>query len=156
MPESRYGRLCFEAFEVGRALCGNLIDAREALRKKAAHDPLTGLWNHEEVFRILEEEQQRVRRRGGHVSVDMADLDYFKRVNDTYGHLAGDAVLRLTAERLRSMMRKYDAIGRYGGEEFLIVLPECDTENASAIAERLRLGIPEQQSQSDYEKSLWL
>jgi diguanylate cyclase (GGDEF)-like protein len=122
-------------------LQNNLIEAREALRKKAAHDPLTGLWNQEEILGILEKELDRVERRGGHISVVMADLDYFKRVNDTHGHLAGDTVLRLTAKSMLSMIRKYDSVGRYGGEEFLIVLPGSDREGASALAERLRLGI---------------
>lgn len=116
-----------------------LIAAREKLREKACHDPLTGLWNHEEIFCILGRELARAKRLGGPLSVIMADLDHFKKVNDTHGHMAGDAVLRLTAKRMLSVTRNYDAIGRYGGEEFLIVLPDTGCEGAAAFAERLRL-----------------
>lgn len=122
-------------------LQNELIEAREALREQATHDPLTGLWNHEEILRIMERELSRAEREGGSVSVVMADLDHFKKVNDSYGHMAGDAVLRLTSRTMLSMMRGYDSIGRYGGEEFLIVLPGCDREGAAAFAERLRLRI---------------
>jgi diguanylate cyclase (GGDEF)-like protein len=69
----------------------------------------------------------------------MADIDYFKKINDTHGHLAGDMVLRSTAVKMHSLMRSYDFIGRYGGEEFLVILPECCLECAAAFAERLRL-----------------
>ncbi len=122
-------------------LQNELIEAREALRDKATHDPLTGLWNHEEILGILERELARAEREGGHVGAIMADLDHFKSVNDTYGHMAGDAVLRMAARRMLSMTRAYDFVGRYGGEEFLIVLPGCDRECASAFAERLCLCI---------------
>jgi diguanylate cyclase (GGDEF)-like protein len=71
----------------------------------------------------------------------MGDLDKFKQVNDTYGHPAGDEVLRSTAKALRESVRRYDSVGRYGGEEFLIVLPGCDTSNALGHAERLRTAI---------------
>jgi diguanylate cyclase (GGDEF)-like protein len=118
-----------------------LIAAREALRERATHDPLTGLWNHEEILRILEQELNRADREGLSVSVIMADLDHFKKVNDTYGHMTGDAVLRMAAKRMLAVFRNYDAVGRYGGEEFLIVLPGCDNRCASSSAERLRLCI---------------
>jgi diguanylate cyclase (GGDEF)-like protein len=118
-------------------LQNELIEAREALRERATHDPLTGLWNHEEILRILRRQLSRAEREGGDVSVIMADLDHFKKVNDTYGHMAGDAVLRLTSRRMLSMVRDYDYIGRYGGEEFLIVLPGCDSEHALPFAERI-------------------
>ena len=118
-----------------------LIAAREALRAKATHDPLTGLWNHEEILLILGRELARAERQGQQVAVIMADLDHFKRVNDAHGHMAGDAVLRVASQRMLSLLRPYDALGRYGGEEYLIVLPSCDRESAVAVAERLRIGV---------------
>jgi diguanylate cyclase (GGDEF)-like protein len=75
------------------------------------------------------------------VAVILADLDHFKRINDTLGHLAGDSVLRQVAQRLHHSVRPYDAVGRYGGEEFLIVLPGCDGDSALSLAERLRQAI---------------
>lgn len=120
-------------------LQNELLAAREILQAKASHDSLTGLWNHEEILGILAQELARAEREEQCVSVIMADLDYFKMVNDNYGHLAGDAVLRLTAKRMLSLMRGYDFIGRYGGEEFLVILPECCKECSVAFAERLRL-----------------
>ena len=83
-------------------------------------------------------ELARAEREGSSVGVIMADLDHFKRVNDTYGHMAGDAVLRAVAGRMLSLFRSYDAIGRYGGEEFVIILPGCDGKSIAGIAERLR------------------
>jgi diguanylate cyclase (GGDEF)-like protein len=120
-------------------LQNELIEAREALRERATHDPLTGLWNHEEILRILGRQLSRAKREGGDVSVVMADLDHFKKVNDTHGHMAGDAVLRQTSRRMLSMVRDYDYIGRYGGEEFLLVLPGCNREGAADLAGRLCL-----------------
>jgi two-component system cell cycle response regulator len=120
-------------------LQNELIEAREALREQATHDPLTGLWNHGEILCILSRQLSKAEREGGDVSVIMADLDHFKKVNDTHGHMAGDVVLRLTARKMLSLVRDYDYVGRYGGEEFLIVLPGCDMECAAALAERLRL-----------------
>jgi diguanylate cyclase (GGDEF)-like protein len=119
-------------------LQNELIEAREALRERATHDPLTGLWNHEEILRALEREAVRARREGCCFSLIMADLDHFKSVNDTHGHMAGDSVLRQTAGRIRSAVRRYDSVGRYGGEEFLIVLPGCDRGGAASLAERIR------------------
>ena len=110
----------------------------EKTKALSLRDSLTGLWNHEEVLRILGLELSRSAREGNSVSVIMADLDHFKRVNDTYGHTAGDEVLRTAAGRMLSLFRSYDAVGRYGGEEFVIVLPGCDGKRAAGVAERLR------------------
>jgi diguanylate cyclase (GGDEF)-like protein len=110
----------------------------EKTKALSLRDSLTGLWNHEEVLRILGLELARAGREGSSVGVIMADLDHFKRVNDTYGHMAGDAVLRVTSRRMLSVFRSYDAIGRYGGEEFLVVLPGCVGKCIAGIAERLR------------------
>jgi len=122
-------------------LQNELIVAREALRAKATHDPLTGLWNHEEILRILGKELVRAEREGGYVGAIMADLDHFKRFNDTYGHMVGDTMLRVAAQKMLSILRPYDAIGRYGGEEFLVVLPGCNRKNSAVLAERLRTAI---------------
>jgi diguanylate cyclase (GGDEF)-like protein len=118
-----------------------LLAAREVLYAKATHDSLTGLLNHEEILVVMDKELARSQRDGVCVSVIMVDIDHFKLVNDTYGHLTGDVVLRSSAQKLLSMERAYDSIGRYGGEEFLIILPECCLECAVAFAERLRTSI---------------
>jgi diguanylate cyclase (GGDEF)-like protein len=118
-----------------------LIQAREALQEKASHDSLTGLWNHEEILRILDRQLSMAQRENGYVSALMADLDHFKEINDTYGHMAGDWVLREIAKQFVGQIRPYDAVGRYGGEEFLIVLPNCNKKCALNLAERLRSSV---------------
>lgn len=122
-------------------LQNELLAAREILQEKASHDSLTGLLNHEEILAILDKELARSEREEECVSIIMVDLDHFKKVNDTYGHIAGDAVLRIASQKMHYMERSYDSIGRYGGEEFLVVLPECCIECAVAFAERLRSSI---------------
>jgi len=122
-------------------LQSELIAARDTFRTKASHDSLTGLWNHEEILNILAQELSRAEREEKCVGVIMADIDHFKNINDTYGHLAGDAVLHSTAGKLQSLMRSYDFVGRYGGEEFLVILPECCLECVAGFAERLRLSV---------------
>lgn len=118
-----------------------LLAAQEALRHLATRDPLTSLWNHGAIMEILERELARGQREGSPVGVIMGDLDHFKRINDTHGHMVGDAVLREAAQRMREVLRSYDMIGRYGGEEFLIVLPACDAATTTALAERIRESI---------------
>jgi diguanylate cyclase (GGDEF)-like protein len=118
-----------------------LLAEQEALRRQATHDPLTGLWNRAVILEILEREVSRSRREGGALGVLMADLDHFKAINDTYGHPAGDAVLREAAQCMLAAYRPYDTIGRYGGEEFLIVLPGCDVPTLVDLGERLRRSI---------------
>jgi len=115
-----------------------LVLAREALRAEATHDSLTGLWNRAAILGTLQRELSRSLRGGTSLAVTMADLDHFKEVNDTYGHLGGDAVLREATRRMRSVSRTYDAFGRFGGEEFLVVAPDTDTTGALNQAERLR------------------
>jgi two-component system cell cycle response regulator len=115
-----------------------LVVAREALRVQATHDNLTGLLNRGSILETLQTELVRAGRERQPVSVLMADVDRFKQINDTRGHQSGDVVLRETAARMKSVMRRYDSIGRYGGEEFLVVLPGCDGAGALAQAERIR------------------
>ncbi len=123
------------------ALQEELVEAREALRDQATRDGLTGLWNRTAIFDILQNELARSGRSGEPLIVLMADLDGFKPVNDRYGHMAGDAVLRQVAARMRAAVRRYDSVGRYGGEEFLIVLPRCERVGGLALAERIRHAI---------------
>lgn len=122
-------------------LQSELIVAHEALRKEATHDYLTGVWNRAGILAILERECARMVRTKGKIAVIMADIDHFKAVNDTYGHLAGDDVLREVCRRMQAAVRSYDSIGRYGGEEFIIVLPDSETLSGTQQAERLRNGV---------------
>jgi diguanylate cyclase (GGDEF)-like protein len=115
-----------------------LLAAQESLRHQATHDPLTGLLNRAAILEALDRELARAGREGKPVGVLLADVDHFKAINDTYGHPAGDAVLREVGRRLGASLRPYDALGRYGGEEFLTVLPECDAEGLGRLGERLR------------------
>lgn len=119
-------------------LQAELISARDSLRFQATHDTLTGLWNRAAILDILNRELARNRRSGSQLGVVMVDVDHFKTINDTHGHLAGDVVLREIARRMRASMRSYDEIGRYGGEEFLVVAPGCAAPDTLKLAERLR------------------
>jgi diguanylate cyclase (GGDEF)-like protein/PAS domain S-box-containing protein len=112
--------------------------AQEQLRVQATRDFLTGLWNRAAILDLLEKELSRSRREEKPVGLVFIDLDHFKQINDTYGHLAGDAVLRAASDKMRAIMRPYDLVGRYGGEEFLIVLPGCGEANLRKLCERLR------------------
>lgn len=116
----------------------DLLQAREELRDRANKDLLTMLPNRPAIVATLEQELSRCHRDSRTVGVILLDIDHFKKINDSYGHFAGDAVLREAAARLRGNMRTYDQVGRYGGEEFLVVLPNCDLEQATNQAERMR------------------
>jgi two-component system cell cycle response regulator len=118
-----------------------LVQARESMRFRATHDALTEVWNRGAVLETLEREMSRSRREGASLGVIMADLDHFKSVNDSYGHLAGDSVLQEVSKRMRAGVRSYDTVGRYGGEEFLILLPGCDATVTAEKAEQLRMAI---------------
>jgi two-component system cell cycle response regulator len=113
------------------------------LKALAVRDGLTGLFNHREFYRRLEEEIERVRRYGHPCSLLMLDIDHFKKINDTHGHQAGDRVLRILANWIRSEVRPTDQVSRYGGEEFTIILPETPETEALKAAERIRKGISE-------------
>ena len=115
-----------------------LVSARESMRHAATHDSLTGLTNRGEILAMLERELERARRERKPVAVILCDVDHFKNVNDTLGHLFGDEALREIGRRLRTQLRVYDGVGRYGGEEFLMVLPSCDLPNALLRADGLR------------------
>ncbi len=114
-----------------------------ALRTRAARDPLTGLWSRAAILDVLDREVERVQREGGALAVGLLDLDHFKRINDTHGHLVGDAVLREVGRRITTSGRRYDLVGRYGGDEFLVVLPGCNLVVARAVLERLRAKVME-------------
>ena len=111
------------------------------LQQAAITDGLTGLYNHDHLNHILETEWKRTRRYGSPMSLIMMDLDFFKAVNDTYGHLVGNSVLEEVAAILRNTSREVDAIARFGGDEFAIVAPEAPLDDAAAMAERIRLNI---------------
>jgi two-component system, cell cycle response regulator len=119
-------------------LQARLMAALDTLREQATHDAMTCLWNHSAILDILQREIARAERESGRLAVMLADLDYFKRINDTHGHMIGDAVLREAAQRMSASVRPFDHVGRYGGEEFMIVLPGCNEPNACRVAERLR------------------
>lgn len=118
-----------------------LIKARDALRFQATHDELTGVWSRRAALQLLRTELQRGIRASTATGVLMIDVDHFKRVNDTYGHLVGDAVLTEIAHRISRAVRSYDFVGRYGGEEFLVILSKCTLDDLHAIAERTRRAI---------------
>ena len=114
---------------------------KEAAEFQATHDSLTGLLNRRAILDMLQREISLSSRAGRPTGVIMLDLDHFKRINDTYGHAAGDEVIRETVRRMLPSVRSTDWIGRYGGEEFLVVLTECDLDAVGTCAERIRVAI---------------
>jgi two-component system cell cycle response regulator len=115
-----------------------LVEAREQMRFQATHDHLTSLWNRGVIVDLLGRELTRSQRENVCTAIILGDLDHFKTVNDTHGHLVGDQVLREVARRLLLSVRSYDFVGRYGGEEFLTVLNNCRPDSALARAEEIR------------------
>ena len=115
--------------------------ANKRLRKLSITDGLTELYNHRHVHELLRDEFERSRRTEEPLAVTMIDLDKFKSVNDTYGHPTGDVVLYETARILRETAREIDMVGRYGGEEFIVILPNTDEAEAAAFAERVRTAV---------------
>ncbi len=137
----------FDALELkARMRAGKrIIDLREELQRaqatigyQAYHDPLTGLWNRGAILDALRRELARVRREQTPVGLLMASIDGLKDINEAYGHMAGDAVIRAAARQLRASLRPYDALGRYGGEAFMMIVTGCDLPTAMKQAERFQ------------------
>jgi two-component system cell cycle response regulator len=115
-----------------------ILALHEKLRTQAMFDGLTGLLNRTAITDCLAAEMDRAGREGQALSVVLLDLDHFKQVNDIHGHAAGDAVLKEASQRMKHSMRGYDRVGRFGGEEFLVVAPGCGHENSLTLSERVR------------------
>jgi diguanylate cyclase (GGDEF)-like protein len=118
-----------------------LLDESKRMRHQAEHDGLTGLWNRNVIVDRLGEEMNRALREGTPLSVILVDVDHFKKINDSFGHLAGDMVLKEISTVFTRSLRPYDSVGRYGGEEFLLLLPNCEIENALLRAEQMRVAV---------------
>lgn len=118
-----------------------ILQVREELQFQASHDSMTSLWNNAAIAEILRKEIKRAKRQRTPLSVGLVDLDHFKLVNDTRGHLVGDEVLKTAADRMRQALRESDYLGRYGGEEFLAVLPACAANDGVITADRMRLSL---------------
>ncbi len=133
----------------GAKLNKQLIAQKKSLQQRVTHDALTGLLNRSAIFDILHKQIMRAKRGGYGVAVIMIDIDYFKSINDTYGHMAGDAVLGEIADRLTKSARVHEYIGRYGGEEFLAIISPYDQASATKVAERFRQAIADEPIQAD-------
>ena len=118
-----------------------LLQAQESLRFHAEHDSLTGVLNRRAIRDVLRRELARCRRENHALGVIIADVDHFKKINDHYGHGAGDAALVAVVQRISATLRPYDVVGRYGGEEFLIIAPGCDLDLTQKLAERVRAAV---------------
>jgi diguanylate cyclase (GGDEF)-like protein len=130
--------------KVGRRMLelqAQLLEAKELLAHEAMHDSLTGALNRKAILDGLEKEMKRAERRNSKLSIGLCDIDHFKKVNDTYGHQVGDEVLRLFVREIQSDLRGYDLLGRYGGEEFLVVAPDSTGTFEEGLYERLRARI---------------
>lgn len=114
-----------------------LVEAREEMRFKATHDSLTSLWNRSGILALLRSELSRSSRHHTYTSLLVCDIDHFKTINDTYGHAVGDEVLQQVSSSLCHLVRPEDAVGRFGGEEFLVVLGECDKVALKVRAEQI-------------------
>jgi two-component system cell cycle response regulator len=125
-----------------------ILESQEGLQKAQAaigyqttHDPLTGLVNRSAILDTLQRELARAAREGTRMALILVGVDRFKQINETYGLAAGDAVLRETARLIRAIIRPYDSVGRYGGEEFLVIVPGSDAQSARSQAERMRSAV---------------
>jgi diguanylate cyclase (GGDEF)-like protein len=119
-------------------------NARKELEFQATHDGLSGIWNRRAILDLFRREFDLATRSHRRIGVMMLDVDHFKRVNDSYGHLVGDTVLKEVALRIQAAVRSYDLAGRYGGEEFLVVLPDCAAGEVGSCAERIRSAVADQ------------
>ncbi|MDX1635507.1 MAG: diguanylate cyclase [Marinobacter sp.] len=144
-PDGKIDKICLMVYDVTDVAAGRLAleKANAQLEKLSMTDRLTGLLNRGTWENLVDAEYERYRRYGNATSLVMFDIDHFKKVNDTHGHLAGDEVIRHTAGVVKSALRQSDRGGRYGGEEFGIILPETDANGARIICERIREFIAE-------------
>ena len=126
-----------------------IIDLQRQLQEQASRDNLTELWNRKRMFRILDKEINRAQRDNLPVAIIMMDIDRFKSINDTHGHHFGDLVLKEVTKVLRKSVRNYDEICRYGGDELLVILPNCNSAKTESIAERLRQNVCKHRIKSD-------
>lgn len=118
-----------------------LMDAMTQLKQQSCRDALTGIFHRGAIMEFMQNSLKESRRKSHPVCVIMMDLDHFKQVNDTYGHVAGDEVIQRAAQTIKSHLRDYDNVGRYGGEEFLIVLGDTNIDDGQEVAERIKRGI---------------
>jgi diguanylate cyclase (GGDEF)-like protein len=126
------------------AICLENVISNEMLKYIGLTDALTGVYNRRYMDRRLAEEIGRARRQGYSIACMYIDVDHFKQVNDTHGHQAGDDVLREVASRIKDELRMSDALGRFGGEEFVVLLIDADLESANLVAQRIRAGVADQ------------
>ena len=115
----------------------SLFKEIESSKRKSLLDPLTGCWNKNGIDEIFKNELSKIKRNGGSLGLAMIDIDHFKKINDTYGHLEGDHILQAVAQSLRLSLRPYDYVCRYGGEEFIVLLPDSKLEGAVIAANRM-------------------
>ncbi len=126
-----------------------VIELEDSCIRLASFDALTKIWNKSKIIEILEDELNRGWRQNQPTGLIMGDIDHFKLINDAHGHFMGDRVLAAIAARFRKAIRPYDKVGRYGGDEMLIVLPNCGLKDMTQIAERLRLAVSEKPIQTE-------
>jgi diguanylate cyclase (GGDEF)-like protein len=145
--DRRYEIRMTNLYDSRREINGHLILLRDTTQRRqteeklhllAITDPLTGLFNRRHFFSVAELEFERARRSDRALSILIFDVDHFKQINDTFGHIVGDQVLQALAQLCLGSLRKYDVMARYGGEEFVIMLPETEIDQAYLIGERLR------------------
>lgn len=138
---STTGLLVTAFWYLSRRLMRKVVEIRQRIEALAITDGLTGIFNRRHVLSRFQEEFERTGRQHRELACLMLDIDHFKSVNDRFGHLVGDQVLEEVASRVRNTIRKYDVLGRYGGEEFLVVMPDSTLEEAENLADRIRRGI---------------